>query len=130
MEYGTANHRPSQEEGVMTQSMRFTLPEVLSGMLASTDKDRFSDDPARLAAMFEDLATKFSLFAPLAAAVDADAVSNALDDLGRQGHLAREADMYVLTDTGRAHCIRSKRTLFNKSDIEQLEQAAVVFDKL
>src|SRR5688572_17624540 len=50
------------------QSMRFTLPEVLSGMLASTDADSFIDDPVRLAATFEDLATRFSLFAPLATA--------------------------------------------------------------
>jgi len=112
------------------QSMRYTLPEVLSGMLASTRQDGFTDDPARLAAVFEDLATKFELFAPLAAAVDANAVAGALADLEAKALLERREGRYLLTDIGRAHCVRSKRTLFNKTDIDQLEQAAAVFDEL
>jgi hypothetical protein len=99
-------------------------------MLASTHQDAFNDDAAGLAAMFEDLATRFALFAPLAAAVDADAVAEALSDLERGALLEHRDGRYVLTDAGRAHCIRSKRTLFNKSDIDQLEQAALVFDDL
>jgi hypothetical protein len=110
--------------------MRYTLPEVLSGMLASTHGDAFTDDPARLAAMFEDLATRFALFAPLAAAIDADAVAGALSDLESGALLEHRDGRYVLTDAGRAHGVRSKRTLFNKSDIEQLEQAALIFDEL
>jgi hypothetical protein len=110
--------------------MRFTLPEVLSGMLASTDQDTFTDDPGRLATMFEDLATRFALFAPLATAVDADAMAGALLDLESGGLLEHADGRYTLTDAGRAHCIRSKRTLFNKADIDQLEQAALVFDEL
>ena len=112
------------------ESMRFTLPEVLAGMLASIEGDGFTDDPERLAAMFEGLAGEYSLFAPLAAGVDVDAVRNALQDLGRDGFLAQEEGRYLLTDIGRAHCVRSKRTLFNRKDIEQLEQAATAFDKL
>ncbi len=112
------------------ESMRFTLTEVLAGMLASIKGDGFTDDPERLAKMFEDLAGEFSLFAPLASAVDADAVRNVLHDLGRDGFLAQEEGRYVLTDVGRAHCVRSKRTLFNRKDNDQLEQAATAFDKL
>jgi hypothetical protein len=44
--------------------------------------------------------------------------------------LERQPDSYLLPETGRALCVRSKRTLFNKSDIDQLEQAAAVFDEL
>ena len=112
------------------ESMRFALSEVLSGMLASSQHDRFTDDHARLVTMFEDLAGQFSLFAPLAAAIDANAVSAALNDLAQNGFLQHEGDIYILTDIGRAHCVRSKRTLFNQRDIEQLEQAATVFDSL
>jgi hypothetical protein len=99
-------------------------------MLASMQEDGFTDDPARLAAVFEDLATRFSLFGPLAAAVDADAVAGALRDLEARSLLEHGNGRYLLTDTGRAHCVRSKRTLFNKSDIDQLEQAALVFNEL
>jgi hypothetical protein len=111
------------------ESMRFSLPEVMSGMLASLESDRFTDDPVQLTALIEELAGQFSLFAPLAAAVDAEAVAGAFNDLRDKEFLVHEDGRYILTDTGRAHCIRSKRTLFNKGDIEQLEQAAVIFQQ-
>ena len=53
--------------GAGPESMRFELSEVLWGMLGSVETDTFTDDVARLAAMFESLAGKFPLFAPLAA---------------------------------------------------------------
>ena len=46
--------------------MRFSLNEVLSGMLASLESDHFTDDATSLAASFEDLAAQFTLFAPFA----------------------------------------------------------------
>lgn len=115
---------------MVSGSMRFTLSEVLSGMLASIQSESFTDDPERLAAMFEQLATQFTLFAPLAAAVDTHAVSEALQKLEQGAYLEKREGGYALTEAGRAHCIRSKRTLFGKNDIEQLEQAALVFDQL
>lgn len=111
-------------------SMRFTLNEVLSGMLASTTADSFGDDPAKLAAMFEQLAGQFTLFAPLAAGVDPAAVGQALQSLEAKKILSRAGGRYVLSDEGRAACRSSKRTLFNKGDADQLEEAAKVFDTL
>lgn len=112
------------------RSMRFSLDEVFSGMLASTEQDSFPDDAEQLAAMFEDLAGKFPLFAPMANAVDATAVTDALKKLEDRSFLEHRDGQYVLTEAGRAHSVTSKRTLFNKGDVEQLEQAAHVFDTL
>ncbi len=111
-------------------SMRFELHEVLSGMLGSVETDTFTDDVARLAAMFESLAGNFSLFAPLAAGVDPAAVGKALQMLQDKNVLQHVGAQYALTAEGRAACRSSKRTLFNKRDVEQLEEAAKVFDKL
>ena len=110
--------------------MRFTVNEVLAGMLASTDHTIFTDDTQRLATMFEDLAGRFPLFAPLANAVDANAVAAALAQLEGKSFLQHADGTYVLTDAGKAHCLSSKRTLFNRGDIEQLNEAAKVFDTL
>ena len=116
--------------GAGPQSMRFALHEVISGMLASTEQDEFSDDTAALAAMFENLAGEFSLFAPLAAGVDPSAVSDAFGVLQSNGVVEHKAGRYVLTPEGRAQCVASKRTLFNRGDVEQLEAAAQVFGTL
>jgi hypothetical protein len=110
--------------------MRFALHEVLSGMLATTSGDSFSDDHERLAAMFEDLASRYSLFAPMASGVDAGAVANALQVLEEKHYVRHEAGRYSLTAEGRAQCVSSKRTLFNASDRLQLEEAAKSFDTL
>lgn len=112
------------------QSMRFALHEVLSGMLASIEHDSFTDDVRRLAAMFESLAGSFPLFAPLAAEVDPDAVAHALTTLEERGFLQHAKGLYVLTEAGRAHCITSKRTLFNERARTELEGAARIFDTL
>ena len=110
--------------------MRFSLDEVLSGMLGSTEADNFTDDASRLALMFEDLAQRFPLFAPLAAGVDPAAVKKALDTLVSKKILEQTERKYILTPEGRGHCKGSKRTLFNRGDIQQLEDAARVFDTL
>ena len=107
--------------------MRFALHEVLSGMLASIEQDSFTDDVHRLAVMFESLATSVPLFAPMAAGVDPDAVAHALTTLEEKGYLQHSEGRYILTEAGRAHCITSKRTLFNQRDREQLEEAARTF---
>ncbi len=111
-------------------SMRFALHEVLSGMLGSMQNESFTDDTARLAAMFEGLAGQFPLFAPFAAGVDVEAVNKALQSLENNKIIEHGEGRYTLTATGRSYCVSGKRTLFNKRDIEQLEAAAPVFDTL
>jgi hypothetical protein len=108
-------------------SMKFTLDEVLQGMLASVEQDSFTDDAARLAAMFEGLATTVPLFAPMANGVDPQAVAQALSSMEQKGILKHEDGKYTLTETGRATCVSGKRTLFNRGDQEQLEAAATTF---
>jgi len=107
--------------------MHFALHEVLSGMLASIEQDSFTDDVHRLAVMFESLASSVPLFAPMAAGVDPEAVAHALTTLEEKGLLQHSDGRYILTEPGRAHCITSKRTLFNQRDREQLEEAARTF---
>ncbi|MBM2826929.1 MAG: hypothetical protein HW403_993 [Dehalococcoidia bacterium] len=111
-------------------SMRFSLHEVLSGMLASMQADSFTDDAPRLVVVFEDLSQHFPLFAPMAAGVDPKAVTQALDMLVGKNILDHVGGKYTLTPSGRDQCMGSKRTLFNKGDIQQLEEAAKVFDTL
>ena len=41
--------------------------------------------------------------------------------------LVREGDRYQIAAEGRASCVSSKRTLFNKDAREQLEGAAAIF---
>lgn len=110
--------------------MRYQLHEVMSGMLASIEVDSFGDDVPRLAAMFEDLAKRFPLFAPLAAGVDPAAVSDALKKLEANKYIEHSGGHYVLTTSGRSYCTSNKRTLFNKADVEQLEEAARAFADL
>lgn len=110
-----------------TGSMKFSLDEVLQGMLASIEQDSFTDDPARLASMFEGLAATVALFAPMAAGVDPQAVAGALKRLEDKSILTHADGKYTLTTTGRAHCVSSKRTLFSRGDQEQLEAAARTF---
>lgn len=118
------------QTGAGPRSMRFALHEVLSGMLATTEADAFTDDHTKLAAMFEDLAARYTLFAPMAAGVEPDAVADALNMLEEKHYLRHEDGQYILTDEGRAHAVGSKRTLFNASDRAQLEPAAQSFDSL
>jgi hypothetical protein len=108
-------------------SMRYSLDEVLSGMLASLEGDEFPDDPAEVAAAFEGLAAEFPMFAPMAAGVDPEAVADALKSMEAKAILKRGEGKYILTAEGRAQCVSSKRTLFNRRDVEQLEAAAKVF---
>jgi hypothetical protein len=107
--------------------MKFTLNEVLQGMLASVEQDTFTDDAARLAKMFEGLAGTVPLFAPMAAGVDPQAVASALKSLEDKAIITHADGTYTLTESGRAQCVSGKRTLFNKRDQEQLEAAAATF---
>ena len=113
-----------------SHSMKFGLHEVLAGMLATVEADRFTDDVKRLATMFEGLATTVPLFAPLAAGVDPEAVAHALKTLEDKAYVQHVDGEYVITEAGRAHCVSGKRTLFNRGDQEQLETAAKTFATL
>ena len=111
-------------------SMRFQIHEVLSGMLASMQAESFTDDATRLAAMFEGLAGRYSLFAPMATGVDPGAVAKALETLEQSKIIEHGEVGYSLTAEGRSHCVSSRKTLFNQRDIQQLDEAAGVFDSL
>jgi hypothetical protein len=112
--------------------MRYTIDEVLSGMLASVERDTFTDDTQRLGEVFKGLAHEAPLFAPFAAvAGEADfsaVLEGALQTLVNDGLLEHGAGSYQLTSAGRARCITSKRTLFNAGDITDLEAGARYFD--
>ncbi len=114
------------------QSMRYTMDEVLSGMLASIERDAFTDDSQRLGEVFKGLSQQAALFAPFAAVVDeADfsaVLESALQTLVSNGHLQHDPGRYWLTPAGRARCVTSKRTLFKASDIKDLEAGARYFE--
>ncbi|MBI4302653.1 MAG: hypothetical protein HY664_08610 [Chloroflexi bacterium] len=114
------------------QSMRYSVDEVLSGMLASITRDDFTDDIERLGALFKGLSQAYPLLAPYAAIAgetDFSAVlRDALQKLADKKWLRHEPGRYFLTKEGRAACVGSKRVIFNASDIEQLEAAARYLD--
>ena len=110
--------------------MRFQIDEVLSGMLASMQAESFTGDAQRLAAAFEQLAGRFALFAPMAAGVDPGAVRKALESLEKRKIIEHGEAGYSLTPEGRSICMSSRKTLFNQRDIQQLDEAAGVFDSL
>lgn len=118
------------ETGV--RSMRYTLDEVLAGMLASIERDHFTDDTQKLGVIFKGLSEQSALFAPFGALGDESdfsaAVEKALGTLERDGHLEHPPGRYRLTPVGRARCVAGKRTAFNASDIKDLEAGAVYFD--
>jgi hypothetical protein len=112
--------------------MRFTIDEVLSGMLATIERDHFTDDPTKLGETFKGLATVGTLFAPfqaLAGEQDFSAVvASTLEKLVKNGYLEHPTGRYRLTPVGKARCVTSKRTLFNASYIRDLETGAKYFD--
>ena len=112
--------------------MRYTVDEVLSGMLASIERDHFTDDAQALAEAFKGLAAQGPLFAPFAALAGGPDFSvileSALETLVKNGHLEHPPGLYRLTPVGRARCITSKRTLFSAGDIRDLEAGALYFD--
>jgi hypothetical protein len=112
--------------------MRYTLDEVLSGILASIEKDYFTDDVEKLGEIFKGLSELSALFAPFGAlAGESDfsaAVKKALENLEKDGHLEHPPGRYRLTPVGRARCVATKRTAFNASDIKDLEAGALIFD--
>jgi len=114
------------------QSMRYSLDEVLSGMLGSIARDEFTDNTERLGALFKSLSQAYPLLAPYAAiAGEADfsaVLVDALGELVKKRWLQHEPGCYALTKEGRAACVSSKKIIFRTSDIEQLEAAARYFD--
>lgn len=112
------------------RSMKFSLDELLQGMLASIEEDSFSDDAAKLAATFGDLAGRFTLFAPLSTGVSSEALEAALAKLESRNVLKREGGKYAFGIEGRDKCVSCKRTLFNQADRGELEEAAKVFSTL
>ncbi|MCX6020760.1 MAG: hypothetical protein NTZ05_03340 [Chloroflexi bacterium] len=110
-------------------SMKYSLDEVFSGMLASSTKDSFTSDSAQLAKLFEGLSGQFPMFAPFASGVDPAAVEAALTKLVTRKILTSGAGAYNLSEAGKATCTSGKRTLFNQSDRLQLEAAVKVFDE-
>ena len=111
-------------------SMRFSLDEVLSGMLASIKSDTFTDDGVRIASVFEKLAKEFPLCAPMAAAVDPSAAQGVLDKLVHKDWLLHKEGQYELTAIGRGQCVGSKKMLFSQVHMAELEAAAKVFDTI
>jgi len=113
-------------------SMRYTIDEVLAGMLASIELDTFTDDSQRLGEAFKGLAQQAPIFAPFAALVgEADfsaVLEGTLQTLVSDGHLEHQPGRYYLPEPGRARCITSKRTLFNAGDIRDLEAGARYFE--
>ena len=107
-----------------TDSMRFSPQEIVAGMLATLEGDNFTDEAGALKTVFGRVAGEFPLFAGLA--TDEGAAAKALQALETSGVLTRTGG-YVLSVSGRAHCISSKRTLFNRGHVVQLEGAALVF---
>jgi len=92
----------------------------------------FTDDPQRLCEAFKGLSQQAPIFAPFAALIgetDFSAVlEGTLQTLVRDGHLEHQPARYYLPAPGRARCITSKRTLFNASDIQDLEAGARYFE--
>ena len=110
------------------RSIRYSIDEVMSGMLASIQRDTFTDDRQRLGEAFKGLAHQAPLFAPFAALAGETDVSGvlegALQTLVGDGHLEHEPGLYSLPAPCRARCITSKRTLFNAGHIQHLEKGA------
>jgi len=108
-----------------TNSMRFSPDELLSGMLATLEAGDFPADNATLRTVFAKIAAEFPLLAPFS--TTDDAIQKAITVLEGRKALVQAGDRYTLTPEGRAACVSSKRTLFNRDDREQLEGAAAVF---
>lgn len=108
-----------------TNSMRFSPAELLSGMLATIDGSDFPADETALRAVFAKIGAEFPLLAPFN--TNDGAVQKAISALEERKALVLADGRYVLTAEGRAACVSSKRTLFNRDDREQLEGAAAIF---
>ena len=115
------------------QSMKYSMDEVLSGMLASMGRDTFTDDTKQLGDVFKELSKQAVLFAPFGALAEGGDFSaileKALGSLVGTGQLKHETGHYELTEAGRARCVSSKRMLFNAGDIDDLEVGARYFEE-
>ena len=108
-----------------SNSMRFSPEELLGGMLATLEAGDFPADDAKLRAVFTKIAAEFPLLAPFG--TTDDAISKTITTMEGKKLLVKNGERYTLTEEGRAACVSSKRTLFNRDDREQLEGAAAIF---
>ncbi|MSQ61006.1 MAG: hypothetical protein EXR43_00215 [Dehalococcoidia bacterium] len=115
------------------RSMRYSMDEVLSGILATFERDTSTDYTQRLGEAFKGLSQQAPLFAPFGAIAEegdfSAIVEKALGSLVVTGQLKRKAAHYELTAAGRARCVSSKRTLLNASDLKDLEAGARYFEE-
>lgn len=111
-----------------THSMRFSPDELLAGMLATLEGGDFPADGKVLRTVFTKIAAAFPLLAPFTAGDDM--VQRAISALEHRKSLVQDGDRYTLTAEGRAACVSSKRTLFNRDDREQLEGAPAIFSSV
>ncbi len=113
-------------------SMRYSPDEVLSGMFATLKQESFTDDADSLGAIFKGLGQTYPLmssFVPAEGEPDfSAALGKGLEKLVSKKWLNHELGTYTFTKEGRASCVGSKKTLFNKGDLEQLEAAAIEFE--
>lgn len=97
-------------------------------MLASIERDTFTDDTKRLGGSVQRPHSGGSPLRPFAVVADeADfsaVLKGALQALVSNGHPEPGTGRYELTSAGRALCITGKRTLFHSSDIADLEARA------
>jgi len=114
--------------------MRYTVDEVLSGMLSSMTLDYFTDDHQRLGEIFKVLSENHPMLASYAAVTGESDFSAVLRDslqkLVDKKFLQHEPGRYFMSPENRAACVASKRALFNAADREQVEAAARDFDML
>ena len=122
----------TQNASLGPRSMRYSPDEILAGLFATLERNSFTDDTDRLGAIFKELGQTYSLLSPFAAAqgeADFSAVlGKGLEKLVSKKWLNHEHGTYSLTEEGRASSLGSKRTLFNKGDIEQLDSLAIAFE--
>lgn len=98
------------------QSMRYSLDEVLSGMLGSIARDEFTDNTERLGALFKSLSQAYPLLAPYAAiAGEADfsaVLVDALGELVKKRWLQHEPGCYALTKRAELPASQARKSYF------------------
>src|SRR4030042_2467714 len=95
-----------QNSGTGPQSMRYTIDEVLSGMLSSVTLDYFTDDHHKLGEIFKSLSKNHPMLASYAAVIgEADfsaVLKDALQKLVDKKLLQHEPGRYYLSPEKRA----------------------------
>jgi hypothetical protein len=118
----------------MAQTLRYRIDEVLTGMLASSANNDFTDNIQKLDAAFKAISKTDPLLAPLApvaSTIGSDVVlKESLQTLVDKGLLKHESGHYSLSPQAKLACKSIKKMVFGDSDIKQLEAAARDFDIL